>query len=177
MQTALQHLDPSRIEALQARWKALRLGTTGRVYALIETPVPGVHVTRQRVEVIPGKGFAGDHAQKAYFRGEYVPGREVSAITREILHLLDITPVTVGDNLITQGFDLATLEPGDRIRIGTSVILERSPRPHRPCNLFLRRTSSEAFALVGQDRNRGALFIVIRGGTIQIGDRITRISG
>ena len=161
---------------LQRQWEALRLGTTGRVYALIETPSPGIHVTRDHVRVVPGKGFTGDHPQKSYFRGKYVPGREVSAITREILYLLGITPVTVGDNLITQGFDLSLLEPGDRIRIGTSVILERSDKPHRPCSLLCARTSPEAFALVSRDRNRGALFVVIRGGIIRLGDRIERVS-
>ena len=144
----------------------------GRVALLFETPAPGVHVARARVEAVPGKGFAGDHARKSFYRGGLVPGREVTAVTIEVLRILDVDPVLVGDNLITEGFDLAALEPGDRIRVG-DVVLERSDRPHQACTVFRDRTTPEAFAAISRGRYRGALFCVRWGGTIRVGDPIT----
>ena len=92
----------------------------------------------------------------------------------EVLQILGVDPVVVGDNLITEGFDLACLEPGDLVQAG-DVMLERSPRAHRPCMVFHDRTSPEAFAVVSRKRYRGALFVVRRGGTLRVGDPLTRV--
>lgn len=153
---------------------ALPLRRNGKVAMLVETPTPGRHVVRARVEAVPGKGFAGDHARKSFYRGQLVPGREVTAMSREVLEVLGVDPVVVGDNLITEEIDLGRLEPGDRVRVGAAVVLERSDREHRPCTLFRDRTSPAAFAAVSRERYRGALFVVRTGGTIATGDPITR---
>lgn len=153
----------------------LSLDATGQVDVLVETPEPHEHVARTSVRLIPGRGCAGDHDRKSFYKGRYVPGREVSAMSREVLDVLDIDPIVVGDNLITKGFDLAALSPGDRIRIGEEAVLERSRREHRPCTVFRDRTSPEAFAAVSDDRHRGALFVVRQPGVIQVGDPIRRI--
>lgn len=141
---------------------------------LVETPVPGCHETRQAVSVVPGKGFAGDHSRKSFYRGALVPGREVTAVALEVLQVLGVDPVVVGDNLITEGIDLGALEPGDRLQIG-EVVLVRSDRPHRPCTVFRDRTSPEAFAAISEARYRGTLFTVGCGGEIRQGDAIRRI--
>ena len=67
--------------------------------------------------------------------------------------------------------------PGDRVRVGATVVLARSPRAHRPCTVFRDRTSPEAYAVVREQRHRGALFVVEAGGTIHVGDVIERIAG
>lgn len=144
----------------------------GRVAMLVVTPEPGKHVACSSVTVIPGKGFAGDHERKSYYKGRLVPGREVTAVSLEVLQALDIAPLIVGDNLITEGFDLAALEPGDLVAAG-AVVLERSPREHRPCTVFRDRTSEEAFRVISQGRNRGALFTVRTGGVLHVGDALS----
>lgn len=143
----------------------------GRVAMLVETPQPHRHAARSEVSVVEGKGFAGDNPQKSFYRGRYVPGREVSAMALEVLRVLGIDPIVVGDNLITEGFDLGTLVEGDLLSIG-DVLLERSPRSHRPCRTFRARTSPEAFAVVSRNNYRGALFIVRKGGTIRVHEDI-----
>ncbi len=165
------------VEAWLAELGAQQLGAGGTVAMLVETPRPHEHVARQRVAAVPGKGFAGDHARKSFYLGKHVPGREVSAVALDTLRVLGVDPLVVGDNLITDGLDLAALEPGDRMRVGEAVVLVRSEREHRPCGVFRERTSAEAFAVVRQHRYRGALFVVERGGTVRTGDRIERVAG
>lgn len=149
-------------------------GDEGRIAALIETPHPHRHARRTEVRVVEGKGFDGDHDEKSFYRGAYVPGREVSAIAQEVLRLFGVEPHVVGDNLITEGVDLAALEEGDELVIG-DVVLKRSDKPHRPCRTFRARTSPEAFAVVSRDRYRGALFVVRTGGIVREGDAITLV--
>lgn len=143
----------------------------GKVTALVETPQPHRHAVRTKVRVVAGKGFAGDHPRKSYYRGGYVPGREVSAIASEVLRVLGVDPDVVGDNLITEGVDLAALDEGDWLQVG-AVVLRRSNRAHLPCRPFRDRTSPEAFAVVSRNGYRGALFVVERGGIIRSGDPV-----
>ena len=162
--------DQREVERLLAEIGRVRWGLEGSVSMLVETPVPHRHVVRDWVQVIPGRGFAGDHARKSWYRRKYVPGREVSAMTREVLDVLGVDPVVVGDNLITSGVDLTLLEEGDGVQVG-EVLLERSIRPHRPCATFRRRSSPEAFA-VARRGYRGALFVVREGGVVWAGDPV-----
>ena len=164
-------IDREAVQQYLDRLAQLSWGDEGQVAALVETPRPHRHALREEVTVIEAKGFAGDHDEKSYYRGRYVPGREVSAIALDVLRILDVRPGVVGDNLITEGVNLGLLEEGDLMEVG-EVLLERSERPHNPCRTFRARTSSEAFAVVSRNRYRGALFIVRKGGTIRIGDTI-----
>lgn len=166
--------DPARVAAFLERLAGLAYPGPGRVAHLFETPAPGRHVARPFVRAVPGRGFAGDHPRKSWYRGALVPGREVSAVAREVLTVLGVAPVVVGDNLITEGFDLASLSPGDRVRVG-EVLLEGSERPHRVCTVFRDRTSPEAFAAIGRERYRGVLFRVREGGVIRVDDRLERV--
>ena len=174
MQTS-PSIDRDEADALIETLHQLDLGDTGRVTLLVETPQPHRHATPDSVRAILGRGFAGDHARKSFYKGAFVPGREVSAVAREVLDAIGVEPSVIGDNLITEGIDLMALEPGDRVRVGEEVLLERSQRPHDPCVAFRERTSPEAFAAVSQDRFRGALFVVRRPGTIRVGDAIERV--
>ncbi|HEX7072060.1 MAG TPA: MOSC domain-containing protein [Rhodothermales bacterium] len=160
----------AQIVDLRDRLVALRYAGNGDVAALFETPASGVHLARETVEVVIGRGFAGDHPEKSFYRGAYVPGREVSACASEVLAAMNVDPAVVGDNLVTRGIDLCALESGQTLEIG-EVVLQRSDREHRPCATFRERTSPEAFdaAALGY---RGALFVVVRGGRINVGDSI-----
>ncbi len=164
-------IETEAVECLLRELNQVTWEGEGCVALLVETPTPHRHVVRKHVDVVPGKGFAGDHAEKSYYRGRYVPGREVSAMTREVLEVLDVEPSVVGDNLITQGIDLARLREGERMQVG-DVLLERSARAHRPCATFRDRSSPEAFAAVSRQGYRGALFVVRTGGVIRQGDSI-----
>ncbi|GAB5521920.1 MAG: hypothetical protein RhofKO_41710 [Rhodothermales bacterium] len=158
-------------QQIEAALAALPYGLIGEVAMLVGKPAPGEHIALPKVEVVKGFGFKGDHRLKSHWRGARVPGREVSAVSFEVAHVLGVDPLTIGDNLVTRGLDLKLLRTGDRVQIGTTI-LERSDRPHRPCHLFSQRTSPEAYAVVRRTNHRGALFIVVEPGTIAVGDAI-----
>ena len=78
-----------------------------------------------------------------------------------------------GDNLVLEGVNLQALQPGSLVRIGPSVVLKRAQKTHRPCDLFARRISEEARQAVLNRELRGALFSVVHGGTLTLGDAVT----
>lgn len=165
-------MNTSIFERYQRQIDVLTWKKEGHVHRLVETPTPKQHVYRTHVDVVMGKGFCGDHDRKSFYKGAYVPGREVSAMSVEVLRIFGVDPLIIGDNLITEGIDLAALREGDELAIG-DVVLRRSYREHRPCSLFLSRTSAEAYTLCREYGKRGALFIVEQEGRISEGDKIT----
>ena len=69
-----------------------------------------MHALVERARVEAGQGFVGDHAKKDWWKGERIPGREVTAIAREVLDALGAGPEVPGDNIITKGLDLKSLQ-------------------------------------------------------------------
>lgn len=167
--------DPSVVRAWAEAIAALTLGEAGRLVHLIEKPAPGIHTLRETVSAVPHVGLVGDHPRKDYYLGKRVLGREVSAVSLDVLRILGVDPLVVGDNLVVEGLDLARLKSGNRVQVG-EVVLVRSEAPHRPCSLFRERTSAEAYHVMRQGY-RGALFCVAQGGTIRRGDAIQLLSG
>lgn len=143
-----------------------------RLHAIIQKPAVGVHAQVEEAVVVKGVGLVGDHHKKDWWKGERIPGREVTAVAREVLHALGTTVDTPGDNLVVEGLDLRQLQPGTKICIGPSVILERAQKVHRPCTLFAARISEEARKAVSEMTLRGALFSVVQGGTLKRGDAL-----
>ncbi|MCB0717849.1 MAG: sulfurase [Bacteroidetes bacterium] len=144
------------------------------VYLILEKPAPGVHQVVDAATVRAGWGLENDHPRKDFFRGERVLGRQVSAISREFCAAAGIDCTTIGDNLVTSGIDLRTLRPGDRLLMGSAVLVRSQPR-HRPCTLFRERTSAAIYQVAFDDDWRGALFDVVTGGTIRVGSEIARV--
>jgi hypothetical protein len=71
------------------------------------------------------------------------------------------------------------LPPGSRIRVGTAVV-EISDVPHTGCDKFAGRFGKEAlrFANVGVGRDnrfRGVNAFVVESGSVNVGDKITKI--
>lgn len=159
------------MDYLESQLAALQYGAHPRVDALFEKPAPGVHAYVDNVSVESGKGVAGNHARVSWWKGQPVTGREVTAMAREVLAVLGAQAAVPGDNLITRDLDLRALREGDQLRVGT-VVLERTAGMHRPCSLFARRISEEARKAVLATNTRGALFVVLQGGIIRVGDTI-----
>lgn len=158
-------------EGIAGRLQALTYSGKPVVVALLEKPAPGIHAARTTVEVKAGQGFTGDHNKKDFWRGERVPGREVTMIANEVLEELGVDYLAIGDNVVCSGIDLASLDPGQEVTIG-SVTLKRAEKAHRPCNLFAQRTSQAAMEAVKESGLRGALFHVITDGHISLQDSI-----
>lgn len=151
--------------------KSLHYSNKGRVVGLVEKPGPGIHASRRQVDVMAGKGCKGDHQLKDYWKGERISGREITMFSAEVGRALGVDPVVVGDNIISEGIDLSKLNAGDKLAVG-EVILRRSEKNHRPCDLFEKRVSKAAREAVLENNMRGALFYVEKGGEIKVGDSI-----
>jgi hypothetical protein len=162
-------MDDAQLTAYLQTLEALRFDPIGRVAYLVESPSPGMHRLRAALLLQEGVGCIGDHPSR------HASGREVSAISLEVLRVLQVRPEVPGDNLILEGIELRALKPGDRLLVG-EVVLERSERPHQPCATFRARTSPEAFEAVARTGLRGALFSVRRGGVIHVGDPVRKLS-
>lgn len=161
-------MDPS--EDLARRIEAITYDTPGRVAYLVTKPAPGVHEAVPRTHVLKGVGFEGDHPRKSWWKGQEIPGREVTAIAMEVIGAMGLDPAATGDNLVTRGIDLAALKEGDTLRIG-EVQLIRGAKSHRPCELFRQRAGDAAFAVAARGY-RGALFVVRKGGRLAVNDPI-----
>lgn len=155
---------------------AVQFDGPAEAFLLIEKPAPGVHVCVAEVSVVEGLGFENDHPRKSYYRGVMMPGRQVSAITREFCLAANLDPVVVGDNLVTSGVNLAAIKPGMRIQIGPDAVLERTAVPHKPCSLFIERAGRAAYDVARENNWRGALFDVVNGGRVNVGDAIVLLT-
>ena len=143
-----------------------------RIRAIVQKPAVGVHALVEHAVVEAGLGLVGDHRKKDWCKGKRIPEREVTAISIEVLEALGSSPEVPGANLILEGMDLRMLAAGQRIRVGIDVVLQRAVKNHRPCHLFARRISEEARAAVSEANLRCALFSVISGGEISVGDPV-----
>ncbi len=95
------------------------------------------------------------------------------AVTRERWPL-------AGDQIyVDMDISVENLPPGSRIRVGEAVV-EISATPHTGCAKFAGRFGKEAlrFANVGIGRDqrfRGVNAFVVEAGTLQVGDKITKL--
>ena len=100
--------------------------STGRVAQINISPggVPKLPVAQATLGPL---GLAGDgHRNRRHHGG---PTRAVCLFSLEQIRALQaeghpIEPGATGENLTTEGIDLGSLHPGDRLAIGDSVVLE-----------------------------------------------------
>jgi MOSC domain-containing protein YiiM len=93
--------------------------------------------------------------------------RQVSLMDVETLQKLGIPPGAVKENLTTRGLDFQRLEPGQRLRIGGSLL--EITLPCEPCSRMDEIRLGLQDELRGQ---RGWLCRVVEGGIIRRGDRM-----
>lgn len=172
--TGADQIDPDMLANYQTRLARLDFHAVGFVEGLIITPQPDEHRQVSSLRVVPDVGVEGQYPGKQWWRGKRVPGRQISAMNAEVLEALEIEAEVPGDNLIIRGFDLATLEVGDVVRIG-EALLTVTPTPHRPCAKFARRTSPTKKAAISEGRWRGRLLDARLPAVITVGDAVERI--
>lgn len=146
---------------------------------------------RDRLTLIAEWGVEGDaHAGATVqhrSRAAKHPGmrnlRQVHLIQSELFADLarngfDVEPGDLGENVTTQGIDLLALSAGTRLRIGTGLIELTGLR--NPCHQIDDNIAPGAMAAVlgraadgGLVRKAGVMAIVVEGGEIAIGDRIS----
>ncbi|HEX6789063.1 MAG TPA: MOSC domain-containing protein [Gaiellaceae bacterium] len=146
----------------------------GSVAAILIAPnaeAPLTHV--DAVDAVPGRGLSGDRYAKGL--GTFsAPGRgyELTLVEGEVLNEIELAPEDARRNIVTAGVALNALV-GERFRIGPVECVGR--RLAEPC------AHLEKLARPGLLRplvHRGGLRAdILVGGTISVGDEISRAPG
>jgi len=91
---------------------------------------------------------------------------------REKLRIADLPWGSFGENLTTEGLDEATIQIGDRLKIGTASFAVTQPR--MPCyKLALRFDRLEMVKLFLQSGRTGFYLSVVQEGALKAGDTIS----
>ncbi len=122
------------------------------------SPEMGRHVTMTTLRVLPESGVCGQYPGKQWWQGRRVPGRQISAVSADVLDALDI-PHDV---------------PGDILRVG-DALLSVTPTPHRPCAKLARRTSLARMKAISGGKLRGVLLDARAPATLSVGDPVELI--
>ena len=123
--------------------------------------------SRDRAHVIEDLGIEGD--RYAVKRGMNRAKRQVLMMDKETIDLLGLNPGTVRENITTEGMDIYSLAPGQRVRIGAEVELEVTEL----CNPCERMDAVRPGLREELEGRRGMLTRVARGGDIAVGDGIS----
>ncbi len=167
-------VDEARLARYTEHLAGLRYETVGLIESLILSPKTGRHDPVLSLQVLPESGVCGQYPGKQWWRGRRIPGRQISAVSAEVLDALDIPYAVPGDNLIIRGVDLSRFAPGDTLRIGEALLFV-TPTPHRPCSKLARRTSLTKMKAISGGKLRGLLLDARAPATICVGDAVERI--
>jgi len=115
----------------------------------------------QELQAVANRGIAGcAHAQPSGLR-------QVLLMDLETLETLQLLPGDLKENITTRGFDVRSLRPGQRLRIGEALL--EVTVPCEPC----KRMEQIRAGLEKELRERrGILCRVLEGGRIRTGDPI-----
>ena len=103
-----------------------------------------------------------------------MPGRQISALSAEVLDALEIPYDVPGDNLVIRGLNLELFAPGDTLRVG-DAILTVTPTPHRPCTKLAARTTLTKKTAISAGKRRGLLLDARYPASISVGDPVERL--
>ena len=173
------HLDVVRASPL----------TEGRLDFLLCRPAEGERVVLREGQLDVTRGLLGDDWDTRPCR--LTPDRSphpdmqlnlVNARFSAFLSEDDVVRAGTGDQLHVD-LDLSpdNVPPGTRLQVGDEgVLLEVTAVPHRGCAKFMRRYGEDVMRFVngptGRALNlRGVNAKVLWGGTVRVGDRVTRL--
>jgi MOSC domain-containing protein YiiM len=159
----------------------------GHLEAITVRPAVNERRALTEAKLTPEGGVDGDRwGRDSYYRltdGRSDPRCQVSLMNARFLRQIagdEDAMCLAGDNLIMD-LDLSeeNLPPSTQLRIGQEVIIEISDKSHTGCSKFSRRYGDAARTFVNSVRGkslhlRGRYAQIIRGGTIKIGDTVTK---
>lgn len=156
------------------------MSAVGRIVQISVSPggVPKLPVDAAR---ITADGVEGDAHRNLEHHGG--PDRAVCVYSLEAIRALVaeghvIAPGTLGENVTIEGLDWSRVEPGMRLRLGTSVLLEVT-RYTTPCFNIKAAFVGGEFGRVSQKRHPGWSRVytrVLHPGTIRTGDPATLVT-
>ena len=150
------------------------MSATGRIVQISISPggVPKLPVDAVRITL---GGLDGDaHRDREHHGG---PDRAVCLYSMDAIRALVaeghvVAPGTLGENVTLEGLDWSRVEPGARLLLGATVVLQVT-RYTSPCFNIKAAFVGGEFARVSQKRHPGWSRVyarVLRDGTIQTGD-------
>jgi MOSC domain-containing protein YiiM len=150
------------------------MSATGRIVQISISPggVPKLPVDAARITL---DGLDGDaHRDREHHGG---PDRAVCLYSMDAIRALVaeghvVAPGTLGENVTLEGLDWSRVEPGARLLLGATVVLQVT-RYTSPCFNIKAAFVGGEFARVSQKRHPGWSRVyarVLRDGTIQTGD-------
>lgn len=159
----------------------------GRLEMIVIRPEREQRHTPPRTRLSAEGGVEGDHWQRTCSRklpdGSPHPEVQITIMNVRCLELLTADRARwplAGDNLLVD-LDLSAtnLQPGDRLRIGATLIEITEP-PHDGCAKFSRRFGEAALKFVNSERGkqlrlRGVHARVIEPGEVAVGDRVEKV--
>ena len=178
MEVAPRHLDTAELELHLPELESSPRDT-GRLTAIVVRPAEGERINLSTAELSPDRGIEGDR----WVDENESRQSQVSLMNSRILSLIAGAEEAVclaGDNLIVD-FDLSEkhLPAGSQLTVG-DVVLEISDQPHTGCSKFEKRYGRPAREFVNNADGkrlhlRGRYGWVVRGGTIAIGDSVSKV--
>ena len=119
--------------------------------------------------VITGDGIEGDRHRRADGRRTQ---RQILLMDRETISKFDLRDGDVRENITVEGLDFSALKDGDKVAIGSEVIL-RITGDCEPCSRMDELRDGLKDELDGQ---RGMLAFAEKGGIISNGDSIATVT-
>lgn len=155
--------------------KSTNIAGPGRRTGIAKQPTPGLRVEAPGPNYGDGSGVVGDFIGDSAHHGG--AQKAVYAYEREELdfwgaHLgRTLIDGHFGENLTTQGINLADLVLGQNVNIGTAVLQVSVPRT--PCRTFATHIGEPGWVKTWSKRERpGSYFRVITPGEIHPGDTL-----
>lgn len=159
----------------------------GRVAAVVVRPSVNERLDLDECELSPERGVHGDQwANDCWLKlpdGTPHPDVQVAIMNARCIALLAVTRERwslAGDNLFVD-LDLSAdnLPAGQRLAIG-GTILEITSQAHNGCRKFLERYGQDAVSFVNsavgrQLHLRGVYARVMQGGSVRVGNMITKV--
>jgi MOSC domain-containing protein YiiM len=159
---------------------------TGRVHRLgrkSQTPgergLPKPEIPEAQITV---QGVVGDYNVYRHDEARDDPAMAILIMPLETLNELDregwpVRPGDIGENITTEGLPYDAFAPGDRFRVGGTLL--EITKPCTPCdNLYqlpyVGRERGPAFLKAMLDR-RGWYARVLKEGTVRTNDRVERV--
>ena len=117
---------------------------------------------KDEVVALTGTGLEGDrHA---------IPdnARQILLMDKEVLDAFDLKPGIVRENVTVSGVSIHKLSQGQRLRLGSDVVLEVTGH----CEPCARMDEIRLGLRESLDMQRGMLTRVLRGGKLTLGDQV-----
>jgi hypothetical protein len=186
MTTTVKHLTWAELEAgLDAIRRSPK--DAGELMMIVRRPAIGYRDVLDEAQLDPIEGLVGDtwrfRKSKRTADGSPHPDMQINVMNTRVVDLVaqdrSRWPLAGDQLFIDMDLTGANLPPGTRLAIG-SAIIEVTAEPHTGCAKFVERFGVEAMkfvnSTVGEELHlRGINAKVVRGGTIRVGDRATKM--